>query len=167
MNESHNLGKIDMATENTYTETAKKPKKSPSQHKKGQANFIDAYVGQKLRERRLILGLSQQDIAGKVNVTFQQLQKYESGANRVSAGRLHELSTILNVPVSYFFDGYISPKPSKEAAKAPSAIDSPDVLKSRETLDLLHLYYKIEDKNLRAQLLAFTKQLASQLKQQK
>ncbi len=69
------------------------------------ATDTDKYVGQRIRERRIMLGLSQQQMADMIGVTYQQAHKYERGINRISAGRLFEIAQVLNVPVSYFFDG--------------------------------------------------------------
>ena len=66
---------------------------------------IDSYVGTRIRERRVMLGLTQQQLADLIGVTYQQAHKYERGINRVSAGRLYEVAQVLSVPVSYFFDG--------------------------------------------------------------
>lgn len=69
------------------------------------ASDIDKYVGSKIRERRIMMGLSQQQMADMIGVTYQQAHKYERGINRISAGRLYEITQVLNVPISYFFDG--------------------------------------------------------------
>lgn len=69
------------------------------------ATDTDRYVGQRIRERRIMLGLSQQQMADMIGVTYQQAHKYERGINRISAGRLFEIAQVLNVPVSYFFEG--------------------------------------------------------------
>ena len=69
------------------------------------ASEIDQYVGGRIRERRVMLGLSQQQMSDLIGVTYQQAHKYERGINRISAGRLYEISQVLGVPVSYFFDG--------------------------------------------------------------
>ncbi|SOD95977.1 helix-turn-helix domain-containing protein [Caenispirillum bisanense] len=69
------------------------------------ATDTDKYVGQRIRERRIMLGLSQQQMADMIGVTYQQAHKYERGINRISAGRLFEIAQVLNVPVSYFFEG--------------------------------------------------------------
>jgi len=71
----------------------------------GRANPIDAHVGNRLRQRRALLGLSQDKLARSLGLTFQQIQKYERGANRISAGRLYQLATALEVPVGYFYAG--------------------------------------------------------------
>ena len=78
-------------------------------------NDIDVYLGKRLRRRRRLLGLTQQQLAGTVGVRFQQIQKYECGANRISAARLWQLSEALEVPVGYFYDG-LSDRAQKEAA---------------------------------------------------
>ena len=69
------------------------------------ASAIDRHVGARIRERRIMLGLSQQQMADMIGVTYQQAHKYERGINRISAGRLYEITRVLNVPISYFFEG--------------------------------------------------------------
>ncbi len=69
------------------------------------ASSIDRHVGTRIRERRIMLGLSQQQIADMIGVTYQQAHKYERGINRISAGRLYEITRVLNVPITYFFEG--------------------------------------------------------------
>ncbi|MDX2141739.1 MAG: helix-turn-helix transcriptional regulator [Rhodospirillaceae bacterium] len=69
------------------------------------ANSIDRHVGSRIRERRIMLGLSQQQMADMIGVTYQQAHKYERGINRISAGRLFEISRVLNVPITFFYDG--------------------------------------------------------------
>ncbi|MBT5239977.1 MAG: helix-turn-helix transcriptional regulator [Rhodospirillaceae bacterium] len=69
------------------------------------ASDIDKHVGARIRERRIMMGLSQQQMADMIGVTYQQAHKYERGINRISAGRLYEITRVLSVPVSYFFDG--------------------------------------------------------------
>ena len=71
----------------------------------GQEADVDGYVGSRIRERRVMLGLSQQQMANLIGVTYQQAHKYERGINRISAGRLYEIARVLRVPVSYFFEG--------------------------------------------------------------
>src|SRR5947209_18463456 len=76
-----------------------------SRRSTGRTQDIDRHVGARIRERRIMLGLTQQQLADLIGVTYQQAHKYERGINRVSAGRLYEISQVLSVPVSYFFDG--------------------------------------------------------------
>jgi transcriptional regulator with XRE-family HTH domain len=78
---------------------------APSRRSTGRTQDIDRHVGARIRERRIMLGLTQQQLADLIGVTYQQAHKYERGINRVSAGRLFEVAQVLSVPVSYFFDG--------------------------------------------------------------
>jgi transcriptional regulator with XRE-family HTH domain len=77
----------------------------PSRRSTSRTQDVDRYVGARIRERRIMLGLTQQQLAALIGVTYQQAHKYERGINRVSAGRLFEVSQVLSVPVNYFFDG--------------------------------------------------------------
>ncbi len=104
-------------------------------------NNIDLHVGKRLRRRRRLLGLTQQVLGEQVGIRFQQIQKYECGANRVSAARLFELSEALSVPVQYFYEGLserngIFDEPNPE-------ILAPDVLSKKETMDLIRAYYAL------------------------
>ena len=100
---------------------------------------IDHHVGKRLRRRRRLLGLTQQQLADRVGVRFQQIQKYECGANRVSAARLFQLSESLNVPVGYFYEGL-----SDDAPGQPGAVGS-DMLSRSETLELVRVYYQLDE----------------------
>lgn len=116
------------------------------------AHPIDLHVGQRLRQRRRLLGLTQQKLAESVNIRFQQIQKYESGANRISASRLWALSRALDVPVAYFFDGLnglasrdhnpfaVINGDNGEQVGAPH-----DVFNAKETIDLVRAYYTLEE----------------------
>lgn len=84
------------------------------------ANGVDLHVGQRLRRRRRLLGMTQQQLADAIGVRFQQIQKYECGANRMTAGRLYELSRALDIGVQYFFDGM----PVAEDARAPAGMSA-------------------------------------------
>ncbi|AWU93716.1 helix-turn-helix domain-containing protein [Azospirillum ramasamyi] len=114
-------------------------------------NPIDIHVGARLRLRRTLLGLSQEKLGEAVGITFQQLQKYERGSNRISASRLYNLSQVLGVPVSYFFDDM--PTPDQIAAEVPAEsageTDEFESLARRETLELVRAYYRIEDPGVR------------------
>jgi transcriptional regulator with XRE-family HTH domain len=78
---------------------------TPVRRSTGRTQEIDRHVGARVRERRIMLGLTQQQLADLLGVTYQQAHKYERGINRVSAGRLYEVAQVLNVPIGYFFDG--------------------------------------------------------------
>ncbi len=137
--------------------------------KKGRANWIDKHVGQALRNRRTLLGLTQQDLALKLGITFQQLQKYENGTNRVSAGRLYEIAGTLGVPVGFFFEecenSAQKPKTEKGRDQKEGLMEQAGLFESKETLSLLRTFYAIEDADLRQNLLKLTKQLARNLKE--
>jgi Predicted transcriptional regulators len=114
-------------------------------------NPIDIHVGARLRLRRTLLGLSQEKLGEAVGITFQQLQKYERGSNRISASRLFNLSQVLGVPVSYFFEDMPSPEhftaPSPDMP--PSETEEFESMARRETLELVRAYYRIEDASVR------------------
>jgi transcriptional regulator with XRE-family HTH domain len=105
------------------------------------ANHIDLHVGKRLRRRRRLLGLTQQQLAETVGIRFQQIQKYECGANRISASRLFELSEALHVPVQYFFEGLNELDRDNEHAE----LLAPDVMSMKETMDLVRAYYKLSE----------------------
>ena len=100
-------------------------------------HLVDSHVGQKIRQRRWMVGMTQQQLAEAVGIKFQQIQKYETGMNRVSASRLWDISRALGVTASYFFEGL------NENAEEVSAEDQ--VLKQKETLELLRSYYAIPE----------------------
>ena len=113
------------------------------------ANPIDLHVGRRLRQRRRVLGLTQQKLADEVSIRFQQIQKYESGANRISASRLYALALALDVPVAYFFEGLdgdaahgenVNGHSNGHVSKAPH-----DVFSSKETIDLVRAFYNLEE----------------------
>ena len=120
------------------------------------AGHIDLHLGKRLRRRRRLLGLTQQQLASAVGVRFQQIQKYECGANRISAARLWELSEALEVPISYFYEGL------EDAAVNSAANDavrrSEQVLARKETLDLVRAYYRLGERP-RRRLLDLAKSL--------
>jgi len=105
-------------------------------------NEIDYHVGKRLRRRRRLLGLTQQSLAEQVGIRFQQIQKYECGANRVSAARLFELSEALSVPVQYFYEGLSERDAPSFKAPHPEIL-APDVLSKKETMDLVRAYYSM------------------------
>jgi transcriptional regulator with XRE-family HTH domain len=132
---------------------------------RGKPNAIDIHVGSRVRQRRTLLGLSQEKLAGALDLTFQQVQKYERGANRIGAGRLFELSKALDVPVSYFFEelpeeaeGGGPPKGLAEGA--PSRYEG-DPMAQRETLLLVRAYYGIGDPAVRRRMLDLMRAMAN------
>jgi transcriptional regulator with XRE-family HTH domain len=120
------------------------------------AGSIDLHLGKRLRRRRRLLGLTQQQLASAVGVRFQQIQKYECGANRISAARLWELSEALEVNISYFYEGLEAE--AMNGAANDAVRRSEQVLARKETLDLVRAYYKLGDKP-RRRLLDLAKSL--------
>ncbi len=120
------------------------------------AGQIDLHLGKRLRRRRRLLGLTQQQLASAVGVRFQQIQKYECGANRISAARLWELSEALEVPVAYFYEGLDADHHADAANDAVKR--SEQVLARKETLDLVRAYYKLGERP-RRRLLDLAKSL--------
>ena len=125
---------------------------------------IDAHVGARVRMRRTLLGMSQTTLGDVLGLSFQQVQKYERGTNRIGAGRLFELSQVLDVPVEYFFEempsevAASSPAQGGGRAKAPPGYELGPMAK-RETLELVRAYYKISDPQVRKRLYEMTKAL--------
>ena len=117
---------------------------------------IDVHLGKRLRRRRRLLGLTQQQLAGTVGVRFQQIQKYECGANRISASRLWQLSEALEVPVGYFYDG-LSDADRRELATENSG-EGGEMFARKETLDLIRAYYQLGERP-RRRLLDLAKSL--------
>ncbi len=145
---------------------AKSPKQRLSAGRTGKPNAIDVHVGGRMRLRRTLLGLSQEKLGEAIGLTFQQVQKYERGTNRVGASRLFDLSRVLDVPVSYFFDD-MSSKVAKQSprlaiglAEAPAQSYQPDPMAKRETLELVRSYYKIGSPSVRKRVFELTKALA-------
>ena len=135
-------------------------KRQAPRRTRGKPNKVDMHVGSRVRLRRTLLGMSQERLADALGLTFQQVQKYERGANRIGAGRLFELSRALDVPVSYFFDeveGGVR-GPAGGLAEDPSAYGE-DPMSRRETLLLVRAYYGIADPAVRRRLLDLMKAL--------
>lgn len=106
------------------------------------AHPIDLHVGNRVRQRRRLIGMTQQALAEAVNIRFQQIQKYESGANRISASRLWELANALRVPVPYFYEGLGEPAVSIETSNGDhdATLDA-DPFKNNDTLALVRAFY--------------------------
>jgi transcriptional regulator with XRE-family HTH domain len=129
---------------------------------------IDVHVGSRVRLRRTLLGMSQERLGEALGLTFQQVQKYERGVNRVSASRLFDLSRLLDVPISFFFDdmpdSLIATFGSPAARRAtgfagPSDSFADDTLNRRETLELVRAYYRITNPAIRKRVLDLIKSM--------
>ena len=104
---------------------------------------VDVHVGKRIRHRRWLVGMTQQQLAENVGIKFQQIQKYETGMNRVSASRLWDIAASLTVPVSFFFEGLSEDDHASEPA---AQADVPlDILKDKEALELVRSYYAIPE----------------------
>jgi transcriptional regulator with XRE-family HTH domain len=98
---------------------------------------VDVHVGQRVRQRRWMIGMTQQQLGNKVGIKFQQIQKYETGTNRVSASRLWDIAAALDVPVSFFFEGLSGEHLAVDAHG--------DILTDKEALELVRAYYSIPE----------------------
>lgn len=132
----------------------------------GKPNPVDAHVGNRLRVRRTLLGLSQEKVGEAMGLTFQQVQKYERGANRIGASRLWDMSRVLDCPVSYFFDEMddntagASPRNQAGAGDVEMPHED-DPMVRRETLELVRAYYDIGDEHVRRRIYELARSLAA------
>jgi transcriptional regulator with XRE-family HTH domain len=138
----------------------------------GPPNPVDVHVGEQVTARRRLLGVTQEQLAEATGITFQQIQKYEKGRNRISASRLFQFARVLDAPVSFFFEGFAAP--DKKIGIQPGFADNDqepftvedaeesfeDVMKQKETLTLVRTYYTIDDPDVRKDFLKLLKQMA-------
>jgi transcriptional regulator with XRE-family HTH domain len=120
------------------------------------ANPIDAQVGNRVRIRRMLIGMSQERLGDLLGLTFQQVQKYEKGVNRIGAGRLFEIARILGVPIDFFYDG-VGASTENAAEAAPPVME---FVSSGEGLQLSLAFMKIKDPKVRKRVLDLVKSLA-------
>lgn len=127
---------------------------------------VDVHVGRRLRLKRTFLGMSQEAVGKQIGVTFQQIQKYERGINRMGASRLYDFSRALGVQVSYFFDGfgdYVSDEPhALSAAEQNAPAFEHDHLNNRETLEVMRAYSRIKNPALRKRIVELIKAMAAE-----
>jgi transcriptional regulator with XRE-family HTH domain len=126
---------------------------------------VDVHVGSRVRLRRTLLGMSQEKLGAALSLTFQQVQKYERGSNRIGSSRLFQLSRILDVPVSFFFDDMpseVSLRPAGVGESEQTAYEK-DRFTKRETLELVRAYYRIEDSAVRKRIFELVKSIANQI----
>lgn len=136
---------------------------------KSRRDPIDSHVGSRVRLRRTLLGMSQEKLGQAVGITFQQIQKYERGLNRIGSSRLYQFAQVLDVPVSFFFENLPSdgaPLPAGSAGLAePGAAPPPledDNFSRRETLELVRAFYRIGDRNTRRRIYELIKAVAGE-----
>lgn len=121
---------------------------------------VDIHVGKRVRMRRILLGVSQEQLGNALGLTFQQVQKYESGANRISASRLYELGQILDVPVSFFFLDMSQKMNALNRGPASKKDQEDNPLHKRETLEFVRAYHRIQDPAICKNILGLTKAVA-------
>lgn len=133
---------------------------------KKKPNPIDIHVGTRVRLRRTMLGLSQEKLGDSLGITFQQIQKYEKGSNRIGASRLQKLSEILKTPISFFFED--APGSEKSMISGMSEVDSPnyivDFLSTSEGLQLYKAFANIKDPKVRKKIIDLVRSLADEEK---
>ncbi len=127
-------------------------KKSPSS--------IDRHIGSRIRMRRILIGMSQEQLGQRLGITYQQVQKYEKGVNRVGSGRLHEIGGILGVPASFFFEGQGREEPSAGNSQVSSVTSV--LLARKDSLQLLQAFNAITDQKARRALVNMAHALAGQ-----
>ncbi len=140
--------------------------------KETRSSPIDVHVGTRIRLRRTLLGMSQERLGDALGLTFQQVQKYERGVNRVGASRLFDLSRVLDVPISFFFDdmpealagihgtGH-STRAAGGFAERQEGFGSDDTMSRRETLELVRAYYRITEPSVRKRVFELIKSMGS------
>ena len=128
-------------------------------------NPIDIHVGARVRLRRTLLGMSQEKLGEALRLTFQQIQKYERGVNRIGSSRLYQLSKILDVPISFFFEDMppldARAQPGITADSVPSLEYDP--MAKRETLELVRAYYRISEPAVRKRVFELAKSIAASI----
>ncbi len=127
-------------------------------------NPVDVHVGTRVRLRRTLLGMTQTGLGQAIGLTFQQVQKYERGVNRIGSSRLYDLARVLDGPVNFFFDEMPKEVASKSGAASSGPVEGaerfdPDIVSKRETLELVRAYYKIENPLVRKRLFEMVKVL--------
>ena len=129
---------------------------------------VDVHVGARIRLRRTLLGMSQERLGDALGLTFQQVQKYERGVNRVGASRLFDLSRILDVPINFFYENMVDPASAGDTAarsatgfaEQQDGFGTDETLSKRETLELVRAYYRITDPNIRKKMFDLMKSMA-------
>lgn len=126
------------------------------------ANPVDAHVGRQVRTRRRVLGISQEKLANQLGLTFQQVQKYERGSNRISASKLYEIARALGSPVAYFFDGLADPTVERADGFAETGSEQfvHDFLMTQEGLELAEAFPRIREGRVRRKVLELVRTLS-------
>jgi transcriptional regulator with XRE-family HTH domain len=129
---------------------------------KARPDLIDKHVGARVRMRRMLLSMSQEKLGGALGITFQQIQKYEKGINRIGAGRLQQISHILQVPTDFFFEGApaLHPHQDRGMAEASSPGYVSDFLTTSDGLALVKAFTRIKGPQLRHQIVRLVEEIA-------
>jgi transcriptional regulator with XRE-family HTH domain len=135
-----------------------RPRVTLAQMAKKLPNPIDTHVGSRVRMQRMMLGMSQEKLGDALDLTFQQVQKYEKGTNRIGASRLHHIANILQVPVAFFFEG--APGKSRAKGDAPSPAYVSDFIATPDGLALTKAFMQIKDAKLRRSIVDVVKEIA-------
>ena len=148
-------------------ESGRRRRRGVERQKRVGPNPVDVHVGARVRLRRTLMGLSQEKLGEAIGLTFQQVQKYERGANRIGASRLYDLSRVLDVPVSFFFDDMQPAAPAAPDHRAPGfaepaqAAFEGEPMGKRDTLELVRAYYRIADPTVRRRLTDLARSMAA------
>ncbi len=133
----------------------------------GKPHPVDVHVGGRMKQRRKLLGKTQTGLGNALGLTFQQVQKYEKGVNRVGSSRLYDLARVLDTSIDYFFEGVpaevaaVSPAPKGRGKAKKLTGYEPDLMVKLETLKLVRAYYKIEDEDVRKGVYQLTKAMGA------
>lgn len=153
-----------MLFENTTSTCPMKQTKPRKRMDARRSTDVDVHVGQRLRMRRTVLGISQEQLAANLGLTFQQVQKYENGSNRVSVSRLFQLGKILDVPISWFFEELSAAAAKSVLGERVLVSDTGDEIESlfgrRETLEFVRVYTAIKNPAIRRKLRSMAEALA-------
>jgi transcriptional regulator with XRE-family HTH domain len=124
-------------------------------------NPVDRHVGSRVRMRRMLVGMSQEKLGDALGITFQQIQKYEKGTNRIGASRLHQIARVLGVPIEFFYEGAPQIEGATGMAESPSPAYVADFLSTAEGLDLMKAFMGIKERRIRRRLVDLVRVLAS------
>jgi transcriptional regulator with XRE-family HTH domain len=131
--------------------------------KRSEKNPTDAHVGSRIKMRRMMMRMSQEKLGDALGITFQQVQKYEKGTNRVGASRLQHMSEVLQVPVGFFFEGLMEERSADQADISGDVFPIQDInqfFATRDGLDLARAFMKIDNIQLRRRIVALVEDLA-------
>jgi transcriptional regulator with XRE-family HTH domain len=123
---------------------------------------VDKFIGARLRARRLLVRMSQEKLGHALGITFQQIQKYEKGTNRISVSRLHQIAHVLGVPVGYFYEGAPGTEQGSGLREPTAAVYEADFLSNAEGLQLMQAFLRIDDPRVRRRLVDLASAIAEQ-----